>query len=54
MNYTPSPPEDYEVEIVVFKRKNGERNTRMAQKSLFFPDTKKLLDWSDDSGVDFS
>jgi hypothetical protein len=50
----PAPPADFEVVIVVFKRVNGERKTSMAQKSLYFPDTGALLDWSDNSGVDFS
>lgn len=48
------PSTDFEVVIVVFKRENGERKNSMAQTSRFFPNTKELLDWSDNSGVDFS
>jgi hypothetical protein len=54
VTYTPSPPEDFEVVIHVFKREKGERKTSIAQKSLFFKNTARLLDWSDNSGVDFS
>lgn len=54
MEDTPSPPEDYEVVIRVFKREKGGRVKSVAKTSLFFPTTKHLLDWSDNSGVDFS
>lgn len=52
---TPSrPTKDFEVVIIVFKCENGERKNSMAQTSLFFNDTEELLDWSDNSGVDFA
>ena len=54
MKKTSRPNKDFEVVITVFKCENGERKNSMAQTSLFFNDTEDLLDWSDNSGVDFA
>ena len=47
----------FEVVLVVFKHtvENGiDNRTSMAQTALRFNNTKELLEWADDSGVDFS
>lgn len=47
----------YEIVLVVFRHdfsNHGDARISLAQTSLWFKNTKEVLDWSDNSGVDFS
>ena len=46
---------DYEVVVCVFRREDENvRGVSLGQTSLFFANTKAVLEWADAAGVDFT
>ena len=57
MNEPEDSTKPFEVVVVVFKHtfdKGIDSRISIAQTALRFTTTKELLDWADDSGIEFS